>query len=69
MDALEQFYPLPVPIVPTARYDVLDQNGDILLSTDSWWVAAAHLREWQSAGYYGTTDSGSIRDNEEDSEA
>ena len=52
-----------------ARYDVLDGNGDILDSSDSWALANCALRDWQSAGYYGPTALGSIRDNEEDSEA
>ncbi len=50
-----------------ARYDVLDGNVDILLSTDSYWIACATLSNWQEEGYYGITEDGSIRDNEEES--
>jgi len=46
------------------RYDVLDGNGDVLHSTSLWWEACQVLRNWRSPGYYGTTDEGSIRDNE-----
>ena len=46
------------------RYDVLDGNGGVLHSTNLWWEACQVLRNWRGPGYYGTTDEGSIRDNE-----
>jgi hypothetical protein len=28
------------------RYQVRDQNGDVLHEADSWWIVARYAREW-----------------------
>lgn len=42
-----------------SRYDVLDQNGDVLNSFDSWTLATCFLRSWR----LGDETVGSVRDN------
>lgn len=45
----------------THQYDVLDQNGDVLASTDSWWIACHTLQDWQTG-----ERQGAVRDNSTD---
>lgn len=47
------------------RYDVLDQNGDVLFSSASWGLASTYLASWRRPGYYAGTNEGTIRDNED----
>ena len=51
----------PEPTAERPRYDVLDDNGDVLESFESWTLACVRLRDW-SAG----SGHGSIRDNDTD---
>lgn len=46
--------PLAIPTQSDYSYDVIDLNGDILESHDSWWIACAKARE----------NGFSVRDNE-----
>jgi len=41
------------------RYDVLDQNGDVLHSDESWALANVFLRSWRPPG----STLGRVRDN------
>lgn len=40
------------------RYEVLDFNGDVLESSDSWGLATVYLAQWETA-----ESKGAIRDN------
>ena len=50
---------LPENLTAGRRYDVLDQNGDVMASFDVWWMASYYLLSWETS-----TILGNIRDNE-----